>query len=195
MGIVLARLLSPEQFGVFAVALTVQTILMTLADLGLTADLIRSDPERLAPTVAALGLITGLVLAVSMALSASAVATSLGSPEAAPVIMLLAGTLVLSGAGVVPYAMLQRRFQQERLFAIASVDFLVSTCVTLVLLAMGWGVLALGVGRVAAQSVTLVLQFVLAGYVRESELIGSYSHPFWRSVSRWQRPTCSLGAC
>ncbi len=57
VGIVLARLLAPEQFGVYAVALTVQSILITVADLGLSADLIRSDePERIAPTVATLGL-------------------------------------------------------------------------------------------------------------------------------------------
>ena len=47
VGICLARLLSPEHFGVYGVALIVQTILMSLADLGLSADLIRSDePER-----------------------------------------------------------------------------------------------------------------------------------------------------
>ncbi|MQW74784.1 oligosaccharide flippase family protein [Nocardioides sp. dk4132] len=163
VGIVLARLLSPEEFGVYAVALTVQAVLMTLADLGLSADLVRSrDPERRAPTVALLGLSAGVLLAVAMAVSAAPTARLMGTPEAAPVIALLGVTLVLAGAGVVPFGLLQRAFRQRALFVVASVDFVVSTTVTLALVGAGWGVLALAVGRIAAQSTTLVLLHVLA---------------------------------
>lgn len=163
VGIVLARILTPEAFGTYAVALTVQAILMTVADFGLSSDLIRStEPERKAPTVAVLGLVTGGVLTAIMVLTAPLVASALGSPQAAPVIAVLAVTLVLAGAGVVPFAMLQRRFDQRRIFVIAVVDFAVSTAVTLVLLVLGTGVMALAVGRLAAHSVTLVLQFAFA---------------------------------
>jgi lipopolysaccharide exporter len=164
VGIVLARILTPEQFGVFAVALTVQAVLMTLADLGLSADLIRSDhPERIAPTVATFGLLAGVVMTAGMALSGHTVAELLGSPEAGSVIVVLSFTLLLGGAGLVPYAMLQRRFQQKRLFVISAIDFVLGTTVTLLLLWNGWGVMALAIGRVAAQAVTVVLQFVLSG--------------------------------
>ena len=46
----MARLIAPEQFGVFAVALTIWTILGTLAEFGLGTDLVRardfSDARR-----------------------------------------------------------------------------------------------------------------------------------------------------
>jgi lipopolysaccharide exporter len=178
VGIVLARLLTPHQFGVYAVAFTVQAVLVTLADLGLSADLIRqADPDRRAPTVGALGLVSGALLAVTMAASSHGLASLLGSPEAGPVIAVLAITLVLAGAGVVPYAYLQRRFQQKALFAIALVDFTISTVATVALIEAGWGPMALAVGRVAAQVVVLVLQFVLSGvrpsYRVDRELAGS----------------------
>lgn len=164
VGIVLARLLTPEQFGVYAVALTVQAVLMTLADLGLSADLIRSRrPERIAPTVASFALVTGALMTAAMAGSGHALASLLRSPEAGEVIVVLSFTLLLAGAGVVPYAMLQRRFEQKKLFAIAAIDFLVGTTTTLVLLATGWGVMALAIGRLMGQGTTLVLQFVLSG--------------------------------
>lgn len=164
LGILLARLLTPEQFGVYAVALSVQAVLMTLADLGLSADLVRSDDaERRAPTVASLGLVTGAVLALGMAATASPVAALLGSPDSAPVLAVLAFTMLLAGAGVVPYALLQRRFDQRRLFFVGLADFVVSTAATLLLLAWGWGVLSLALGRVAAMIVALALQFALAG--------------------------------
>lgn len=163
VGIVIARVLTPEQFGIYAVALTVQSILMTVADLGLSAELIRSpDPERRAPTVATVGLTIGALLTLGSVLTASQVARLLDSPDAAPAIAVLAFTLLLGGAGVVPYAYLQRRFQQRELFLIAGVDFVISTSVTLGLIALGWGVLGLAVGRLTAQVITTVLQFVFA---------------------------------
>ncbi|WP_195908941.1 lipopolysaccharide biosynthesis protein [Microlunatus sp. Gsoil 973] len=163
VGVVIARILTPEQFGVYAVALTVQSILMTVADLGLSAELIKSsDPERKAPTVATLGLVIGALLTLGTVITASTVADLLGSPAAAPAIMVLAFTLLLGGAGVVPYAYLQRRFQQRELFLVSVVDFVISTGVTLVLIAAGWGVLGLAVGRLTAQTASTTLQFVLA---------------------------------
>lgn len=164
VGIVLARLLAPEQFGVFAVALTVQTVLMTLADLGMSTDLIRSEsPKEKAPTVATLALIAGVFLALGMALSAQKLANLLGSPEAGPVIAVMSVSLFLAGAGVVPYAALQRSFAQKKLFGIAVADFLVGTSITIVLILLGWGVMALAVGRLVAQCMVLVLQYVLSG--------------------------------
>lgn len=163
VGVVIARVLAPEQFGVYAVALTVQSILMTVADLGLSTELIRSsDPESRAPTVATLGLTIGALLTLGTVLTAGPVATLLGSPAAAPAIAVLAFTLLLGGAGVVPYAYLQRRFQQRELFLISVVDFTISTLVTLGLILSGGGVLSLAFGRLAAQLSTTTLQFVLA---------------------------------
>lgn len=177
VGIVLARILAPEQFGVYAVALTVQSILITVADLGLSADLIRSDdPDRIAPTVATLGLLSGSIMAAATILSSSSLASLLGNSDAAPAIAVLAVTLVLSGATVVPYGYLQRRFQQREMFVVGLADFTVSTVATLVLVALGFGVLGLAMGRVAAQLVSSVMQFVLARveprYSVDREVVG-----------------------
>ncbi|MPQ99437.1 oligosaccharide flippase family protein [Modestobacter sp. I12A-02628] len=162
-GIVLARLLAPEDFGVFAVALTVQAVLVTLADLGLSADLVRAeDPERRAPTVATLSLVSGALLTVLMIVTARPVAIALGSEAATPVIVVLACTLVLSGAGVVPYAQLQRRFEQKKLFAVDASAFLVSTAVVVALVLLGVGPMALALSRLVGQVVTTCLQFALA---------------------------------
>lgn len=164
VGIALARLLAPHQFGAYAVALAVQGVLMTLADLGLSADLIRSDrPEERAPTVGALGLASGSVMALVMAATARPLAGLLGSPGSAPAIAVLSLTLALAGAGVVPYALLQRRFDQRRLFVIAGGDLVVSTALTVTLVLAGLGVMALAIARVAAQSITTILQFVMSG--------------------------------
>lgn len=160
VGIILARLLTPEQFGVYAVALTVQSILMTIADLGLSADLVRSDePEKIAPTVATLGLISSASATAVTYFGSPLLGDLLGSPEAAPAIAVLSFTLLLAGVSLVPYSMMLRRFQQRELFLIGVVDFVVSTVVTLVLVALGYGVMALAIGRVAAQTIASTMQF------------------------------------
>src|SRR3954467_2703643 len=91
VGMVLARLLAPADFGVYAIGLTVQTVLMTLADLGMSADLVRAaHPERRAPTVATLSLASGVFLAVLMTLTAGPVAAAMGAPGASSIIAVLA---------------------------------------------------------------------------------------------------------
>jgi O-antigen/teichoic acid export membrane protein len=163
LGMVLARLLVPADFGVYAIALTVQSVLLTLVDLGLSTDLVRAeDPAKRAPTVATVSLASGVVLALTMTATAGPIAGLMGVPQAAPVITVLVWTLPISGAGVVPFAKLQRDFQQRKLFASSVVDFIVSTIVTIGLIALGMGPMALAIGRVAAQSSATSLQFVLA---------------------------------
>ena len=164
MGIFLARILAPEEFGVFAIALTVQAILMTLADFGLSTDLIRSkDHEAKSPTVATLGLVMGTLLFLLMFSTAQPTANLLGSPQAAPVIALMSGSLLMAGLGVVPYAKLQREFQQKRLFGISLLDFVAVNTLTVVLVLLGWGVIALAIARLVAQFATLIAQYAMAG--------------------------------
>ncbi len=160
VGIVLARILSPEDFGVFAIALMVQTILINLAELGLAADLVRhGDLRGRGPTITTIALVASGSLTLAMWWGAEPLATLMGAPEAAPVIQLMALTLPLAGLTVVPYAHLQREFMQSRLFAIDAVNFSLGTTVTLVLALDGHGPLSLAIGRVVGQVASTVLQF------------------------------------
>jgi cation transporter-like permease len=58
---VVAHILSPHDFGVFAVALTAYAIVSSLAELGVTSCLMRADLDidRLAPTVASVSILSG----------------------------------------------------------------------------------------------------------------------------------------
>jgi lipopolysaccharide exporter len=163
LGIVLARLLTPEAFGVFAVALTVQTILMNFADLGMSADLVRRrDWQQRAPTVASISLLTGGLLTAAMIVGAPVLASSLGSEQAAPVIAVMSLSLLIAAAGVAPFATIQREFQQSRFFLIVAISFLVGSGLTVLLIVVfGWGAMALAVGKLVEQACTVGLQFTL----------------------------------
>lgn len=158
--IILARLLDPAEYGVFAVAAAVQVVLITLADLGLSADLIRTtDFDNRAATVAWLSLVSGITLTAVMAALAQPLAHLMGSPASAPALALMSLTILLASLGVVPGAKLARDFRQKTLFGIALVDFAVSTVVTIGLVLLGLGATALAAGRVAAHLAAVALQF------------------------------------
>lgn len=163
-GVALARILDPQAFGVFAIALTVQTALITLSELGLAADLVRhGDIDRRGPTIATLSLASSGLLTVAVLLAAPAVADFFTTPEAAPVIQVMALTLVLAGIGVVPFSRLQRDLRQKELFQIELVAFVLSTGLSIGLAVAGTGAMSIAIGRLAAQVAVIVLEFVMTG--------------------------------
>src|SRR5262245_58270587 len=82
---IVAHILSPHDFGVFAVALTAYVIVSSIGELGVSSCLFRADLDidKLAPTVTTIALFSSAVLAFAMAAFAVPIATALGSAEAA----------------------------------------------------------------------------------------------------------------
>jgi len=161
VGILLARILAPEEFGVFAVALTMQTIVISLADLGMSADIIRHGVHGRAATVTTISMVTSVLLSGAMCLAAGPVAAAMGSPQAAPVVRVMSLTLLLSGLSVVPYAMMQRDFRQRAQLGLDGTSLVLSTIVTVGLVLLGMGAMALAISRVVAQAVVTLLQFLI----------------------------------
>jgi PST family polysaccharide transporter len=162
VGILLARLLAPSEFGIFAVALTVQTIVVTFAELGMSSDLIRNgDIDRRAGTVTTVAAINGGLLALSMSLLATPIASLLGSAQAAPTVRVMSLTLVLAGLSVVPYAKLQREFRQSTQLGLDAISLVLGTLATVGLYALGFGAMALAISRVFAQLTVCVMQYVV----------------------------------
>lgn len=192
LGIVLARLLTPEAFGAFAVALIIQTILLNFADLGMSADLIRNrDWQRRVPTVASISLLAGSVLSAAMIAGAPLIANALGSAQSAPVIAVMSLSLVIAGAGVAPFAAIQREFQQSRYFLIVIVSFLLGNGLAVLLVAaFRWGAMALAVGKLVEQACSVALQFVST---RTRPRFG-FNRSVARSALAFGLPVCGANA-
>ena len=79
---VLARLLSKEDFGVFAVSLAVYLVVASLAELGMASAIARSpmEPDDIAPTVASISILVSVGLGGAMAAFAPLLALGLGQP-------------------------------------------------------------------------------------------------------------------
>jgi lipopolysaccharide exporter len=183
---VVARIVAPEELGVFALAVTVQAVLVSMAELGVASAIARSDLDidRIAPTVVTISVVTSLALGSIMAAFAGPVADFLGAPDSEGAIRILAISVALIGPFAVPGAQLQRSFRQDLLFRANMIAFIPSSAV-LVLLALGGdGASAFAWSRVAGQLIAGVLMILS---VRQKYLPG-YNHAYLRPLLKFGVP-------
>lgn len=154
--VLLARLLSPSEFGVFALALAVYVVITSLAELGLAAAVTRSpdEPAEIAPTVTTVSLAVSSVLALCMAWQAAPLARLVGSAEATDSLRILSISVFLTGVFAVPGAQLARDFRQRRLFAATVAGFVPANVLLVVLALGGQGAEGFAWSRVLGQVVT-----------------------------------------
>jgi O-antigen/teichoic acid export membrane protein len=163
-GIILAHLLSPNDYGVFAVATVALVLLANLNDLGIEQVLVRwpGDLARVAPT--GMTVIFGFSCALFgiFAVTAPAFANAFRAPDAANVVRALAFGVVINGIFAVPSATLTRSFRQDRRTYADLAGFLITTGLTLALALTGYGVWALVWGRLIGNAINSFLHFVFA---------------------------------
>ncbi len=164
ISIVVARLVAPNLFGIFVVALVVYQIVISVSEIGVSTALVREpdNADRIAPTVATIAIASSSVLALLMFLSAPLLASALGAPAATGAVRVLAIPLLLAGPTAVPAALLARDFRQGRKMITDLSSFVVANGLLLYLATNGHGVMALAWSRVAGQVVSSILIFVVS---------------------------------
>jgi lipopolysaccharide exporter len=152
---VVAHILSPHDFGVFAVALTAFFIVSSIGELGVSSCLMRADLDidSLAPTVATISALSSAILAGAMVAFASPIATALGSAEAVGPIRVMSLAVLLVGVFAVPNAQMLRDFKQDKIFLANAISFIPSTAVLIILAKSGSGAMAFAWSRVVGQFV------------------------------------------
>lgn len=164
VGVLIARLVSPRDFGVFVVALTIYTIVAYISDIGVTSAIIREKErsDEIGPTVTTIAIGTSLALAGMLFITAPYLSAALGSSAASGAVRVICLTVVLGGIGSVPGALLTRDFKQKQRFLGDLSSFVVANSVLIAMAVSGAGVMALAWSRVAGQLVSTVVYLVLA---------------------------------
>jgi PST family polysaccharide transporter len=164
MGIVLAHLLAPREFGVFSAALVAFALIINVSELGVSVAIVR-EPTRtevIAPTVATLSLASASTLAAALFFGAPWIASALNTPAAAGSLRVLSLALVIAGLTAVPAAIVQQRFRQDVRMAADVTSLLVSVAVAVPMAARGFGASSLAWAWVAsnAASAGILMAFV-----------------------------------
>jgi len=160
IGIVLARLLSPEEFGLVAMVTVLTGFAAVLADFGFGAALVQKDDpeERHFSSVFWVNLGAGLLLTLAFAAAAPLVAAFYQTPELVGITAALSLTFVLSSVNVVQRTRLSKALDFQRLSVVELSALVISGGVAIVLAVTGFGVWALvthAVGRTAVEAFLL----------------------------------------
>jgi PST family polysaccharide transporter len=158
-GVVLARLLSPHEFGLLALVTVLTQFMTSVADVGFEDALVqqRELEERHRSSVfwATVGL--GAALSLGTFLAAPAIARFYAVGEVRPLVELLAALFLLRSIGIVPRALLARRLAFRRLIAIEAGAAAAAGLVGVGLAAGGFGVASLAAQLLAATALESLL--------------------------------------
>jgi len=164
--VILARLLTPAQVGVFSIAYGFSAIAHIFRELGVSTYVIQEreltrDRLRAAFTVS---LVMAWTMAAIMAAASSWFAKFYRIPELRPIVLLFAFNFLLVPFGSLTLAMLRRDLQFTYLLIINVASFVLGTVVTIVLAALHKGAISMVWGLTATLAVTVVL----CAFVRRS---------------------------
>ena len=184
--VILARLLTPEDFGVVGLALVFITYADVLTDLGAAEALIYLPrSRRLNDGALTISLLWSALLTVVAVATAPAVARFFHSDAVTPLFRVLALSLVLGGTAQVPDALLRKELQFRRRMA-ADLGRAVSQGVISVALAIaGLGVWAIVYGYVGGDLVWSAVAWSLVDY--------RPGRGFWRIRRETIRPLLAFG--
>jgi lipopolysaccharide exporter len=156
---IVAHILTRQDFGLFAVATTVYTIVSALGGSSLTTSLTRADLEvsDIAPTMWTFSLGTNVLVAGALVFFAQPIAAGLGSPNGAGPVRIMAIVAILDGLTGVPTALLIRDFKQSRIFIAGLVSFIPSTAALVFLAKSGDGAMAFAWSRVIGTAIVCII--------------------------------------
>ncbi len=166
VSVILARLLAPEDFGLIAMVYVFIEFAQVFADFGIGAAIIQSKDAdaRVLSSAFWANVSVGVALALLTAAAAPLVVAFYGDERLFAMTLALSLTLLLSGASVIPRAILHK----EMRFAVAATSVMTGslagavTAVGLVL--AGYGVWGLVWQPIVGSSVTFVLTFLVCGW-------------------------------
>lgn len=159
IGIALARMLGPEEFGTYAVAFVALMAILSFNELGVSLAVVRwqTDPAEIAPTVTTISLGMSAVLTALAVLVGPAFARAMGDPGAGVLVQLLSLCVLINGAVATPAALMQRLFRQDQRMVADQVNVWVGAGVSLAVAATGVGAAALVAGRLAGAGLSALL--------------------------------------
>jgi PST family polysaccharide transporter len=148
--IVLARLLSPEEYGLVALALVLIAYVETIADAGVAQALVYLPRTgEIVRSALLISLLLGGLLSSGAILAAPLIAGVFGLTEMAPLVAVLAVSLLATSFAAVPEALMRRDLHFKRLAAAPVVRAAVTATVTLILAFDGLGAGSLAIGTAA----------------------------------------------
>ncbi|MBK9306357.1 MAG: oligosaccharide flippase family protein [Nitrospira sp.] len=189
--VILARILTPADFGVMAASAAVLLAMLTISEFGIEATLIAKEnvtEEDLATAWSASAL-RGLVLASGVWMMAGMISELMRMPLLEPLLRVHAWALIIQGLYSPALAVMMKRLDLRRRVTLDAVRRGVETTVTLTIALVYRTVWALVIGQLVALAVGCLLSFRVTRFVPHWSLRGSALSYFAHYGSRLNATT------
>ncbi len=150
--LILARLLSPQEIGVFSVASVVVSLVHVFRDFGVSNYVLQEKhltPDRIKAARTTMIAMSWLLAALLM-LSAKPISRFYGEPRLVEVFAVLACSFLFIPVSAIGLAMCRRNMEFGQLFLINTASALTSTLTSIWLAAVGYGFMSLAWGSLAS---------------------------------------------
>jgi PST family polysaccharide transporter len=163
-GIILARLLDPDNFGAVAMAMLFVGSSQIFATLGMRQAYVQSDSDHHQAAFHAfvVTFIAGLLLWGFTVANAEWLATLLGDSEVAPLLRALSFLIIFSAFAEIPTGVLQKQFKFGIIAKVSMFSAITYLVVTISLAFLGFGVWSLVIGNLARSLLGLILTWTTA---------------------------------
>jgi O-antigen/teichoic acid export membrane protein len=167
-GVILARLLTPTDFGIVALAFGVLGFTRSFSDLGMAGAVVqrRQLTERHVRTAFTVSILLGASIATAVVALSPIVATIMREPALRRVLPALSGVLVLQNLSVVATALLRRQLDFKRQFVVESGTFV-----------LGYAGVAVGLALLGYGVWSLVGGALLQALLASAALLATTRHP------------------
>ncbi len=164
--IILARLLTPNDFGILGISLLAIAILETFSQTGFQAALIqkKENVENYLDTAWTVSVLRGIILFAILFLSAPFVARFFGSPDALWVIRVIAISVLLTGFQNIGIMFFQKELEFNKQFVYELSGTLTDFTIAIVLAFVLKSVWALVWGMLAANACRLFVSYIVHSY-------------------------------
>lgn len=174
---VLARLLTPRDFGLLGFSLLCTNIVERIGQGGIGPAIVQAEsPSRdIISTAWWMSVLLGVLSMVVVSAAAGQVAVFFGEPELVGIVSALSIGCLLEGVVAIPEALLQRDLRFKAImFADNLAYFVAMVGVCIVLALNGWGVWSLVVAQLVLKSVKLIVVMMVAPRCRGGQV--SWTH-------------------
>ncbi|MEV4311913.1 lipopolysaccharide biosynthesis protein [Actinocrispum sp. NPDC049592] len=163
-GIVLARLLTPHDFGLYAVAFVALMALLSLNELGVSLAMVRwpGDPERIRPTVTTISMGTSLIVYAVCWFGAPVFTAAMETPGATGIVRVLCLSALVDGLTSPVAQLVNRDFRQGLRLLVDLTNLMVTTGLTVSLATTGHGAWSLAWGQLAGNAASSLMLFGLS---------------------------------
>lgn len=164
---IMARLLSPQDFGIAAAASFFILLATRLTQFGFNAAVVRIREVRSdhLSSVFVVNLVMGTLTYLLLFASAPLIGSFFRSPEAGELLRIAALIFLITPFGTVPAALISRNMQFRYATVAEWCDAIASTAVTLVLAFKGYGYWSIVIGQLGGATVRTLLKAYLCGWI------------------------------